>query len=170
MKTFPLAVLVIGFLTLAHTATAADVVDLKALPIGSPFPDFSEKDIDGKDLSVGKYKGKIVLVDFWATWCGPCVAELPNVLQTYEKYHSKGFEVIGISLDSDKGKLTSFVKAKNMPWPQAFDGGGWKNKLAQQYNVRSIPATYLIGKDGKIIAANLRGPALEQAVAKALGQ
>jgi thiol-disulfide isomerase/thioredoxin len=171
MKTFPLVALVIGFVAFTHAAIAADEpVDLKAVPIGSAFPDFSEKDLDGKSLSVGNYKGKIVLVDFWATWCGPCVAELPNVLQAYEKYHGKGFEVIGISLDSNKDKLTSFVKDRKMPWPQFFDGAGWKNKLAQRYNVRSIPATYLIGKDGKIIAQNLRGPALEAAVAKALGQ
>ena len=167
MKTLPLAALVVGFAAFSNFATAQD---LKALPVGSPFPDFSEKDVDGKPISVGAYKGKIVLVDFWATWCGPCVGELPNVLQTYEKYHAKGFEVVGISLDSDKGKLTSFVKAKKMPWQQFFDGGGWKNKLAQQYNVHSIPATYLVDKDGKIIAKNLRGPALEQEVAKALGQ
>ena len=121
-------------------------------------------------MSVGNYKGKIVLVDFWATWCGPCVGELPNVLKTYEKYHAKGFEIVGVSLDSDKDKLTSFIKAKNMTWQQFFDGGGWKNKVSTQYTVHSIPATYLIGKDGKLLAKNLRGPALEEAVGKALGQ
>src|SRR6185369_2110444 len=131
----------------------------KELAVGKQFPDFAEKDLDGKEMSVAKYKGKIVLVDFWATWCGPCVGELPNVLKAYEKYHSKGFEIVGISLDSDKGKLTSFTKAKNMTWQQFFDGGGWKNKIAQKYTVHSIPATYLIDKDGKIIAQNLRGPA-----------
>lgn len=144
-------------------------IDLKALPVGSAFPDFAETDLDGKPMSVGNFKGKIVLVDFWATWCGPCVGELPNVLKAYEKFHGKGFEIVGISLDSDKGKLTSFIKEKNMPWQQFFDGGGWKNKVSQHYSVNSIPATYLVGKDGKIIAANLRGEALDQALAKALG-
>jgi peroxiredoxin len=171
MKAFPLATLVLGVVALANFAAAADgPIDLKELPIGSPFPDFSEKDLDGKPISVGNYKGKIVLVDFWATWCGPCVGELPNVLKTYEKYHAKGFEIVGVSLDSDRDKLTSFIKAKNMTWQQFFDGGGWKNKVSTQYTVHSIPATYLIDKDGKLLAKNLRGPALEEAVGKALGQ
>ena len=170
MKAFPLLTLVLGFVAAANFALADDAIDLKALPVGSPFPDFSETDVNGKPISVAQYKGKIVLVDFWATWCGPCVGELPNVLKTYEKYHSKGFEIVGVSLDSDKSKLTSFIQAKNMTWQQFFDGGGWKNKIAQKYTVHSIPATYLIDKDGKLLAKNLRGPALEEAVGKALGQ
>lgn len=172
MKTSPLTIALIGFVAFASNAFSADTgtVELKELPVGSAFPDFSETDIDGKPISVANYKGKIVLVDFWATWCGPCVGELPNVLKAYEKYHAKGFEIVGISLDSDKSKLTSFIKAKNMTWQQFFDGQGWKNKVAQKYVVHSIPATYLIDKDGKLIAKNLRGEALEQAVAKALGE
>ena len=162
----------IGLIASASGVVAADdaKTDLKALAIGSPFPDFNETDIDGKPVSIANHKGKIVLVDFWAVWCGPCVRELPNVLKAYEKYHAKGFEIVGISLDSDKGKLTDFIKAKNMTWQQFFDGQGWKNKLAQKYNVNSIPATYLVDKEGKLIAKNLRGEALEQAVAKALGE
>jgi peroxiredoxin len=153
------------------TVGAADArVDVGALPMGATFPEFNETDVEGKPVSLASYKGKIVLVDFWATWCGPCVAELPNVLKAYEKYHSKGFEIIGISLDQDKDKLTTFIKSKNMPWQQFFDGQGWKNKLAQQYGIRSIPATYLIGKDGKLIGKNYRGGALEQALAKELGK
>ena len=144
-------------------------IDLKTLAVGSTFPDFNETDLDGKPLSVGNYKGKIVLVDFWATWCGPCVGELPNVLKAYENYHRKGFEIVGISLDSDKDKLTSFLKAKNMTWQQFFDGQGWKKKIAQKYQVHSIPATYLIDKEGKLIAANLRGEALATALSKVLG-
>ena len=135
---------------------------------GTQFPDFAEKDLDGKPLSVANYKGKLVMVDFWATWCGPCVGELPNVQKIYEKYHAKGFEIIGVSLDKDKDKLTAFIKEKNMAWPQYFDGQGWQNKLAVQYGVESIPATFLLDKNGKIIAKDLRGEALDAAVAKAL--
>ncbi len=142
----------------------------RELVAGTKFPDFEEKDLDGKPLSVANYKGKIVLVDFWATWCGPCVRELPNVLQTYEKYHGKGFEIIGISLDSDKSKLTSFLEKQKMTWRQYFDGKGWGNKLAGKYGVNSIPATFLLDGEGKIIAANLRGEELETAVAKAIGK
>ena len=137
---------------------------------GAKFPDFDEKDVDGKPFSLAAYKGKVVLVDFWATWCGPCVAELPNVMKAYEKHHAKGFEIIGISLDSDKSKLEKFTKAKNMTWQQYFDGQGWNNKLSTHYGVNSIPATYLLDGEGKIIAKNLRGDDLEQAVAKALAK
>ena len=137
---------------------------------GSKFPDFEEKDVAGKPLSVGNYKGKVVLVDFWATWCPPCRAELPNVIKTYENYHSKGFEIIGISLDQSEEKLTSFTKEKSMPWQQYFDGKGWGNKLAGKYGIQSIPATYLLDRAGKIIGKGLRGEDLETAVSKALAK
>lgn len=138
---------------------------------GSKFPDFDEKDLDGKSLSVAGFKGKVVLIDFWATWCGPCVMELPNVIKAYEKHHDHGFEIIGISLDQDQERLKSFLKQKNMNWQQYFDGKGWGNKLAQKYGVQSIPATYLLDQEGKIIGRDLRGDtALDQAVSKALGK
>jgi|ERR1043166_5039591 thiol-disulfide isomerase/thioredoxin len=142
----------------------------RGLAVGTKFPDFSEKDVAGKPMSVAGYKGKVVLVDFWATWCGPCVAELPNVLSTYQKNHPKGFEIVGISLDQEQQKLTDFTKSKNMPWQQFFDGKGWGNKLAVKYGVNSIPATYLLDGEGKIIGKDLRGEALEAAVTKALAK
>src|SRR5439155_6816287 len=140
----------------------------KALAVGKTFPDFSEKDLDGKAMSIANYKDKIVLVDFWATWCGPCVAELPNVLKAYEKYHSKGFDVVGISLDIDKARLTGFVQQQKMGWRQYFDGKGGTNKLAAKYGVQSIPTTYLLDGEGKIIAKNLRGEDLETELAKVM--
>jgi len=137
---------------------------------GMKFPGFSEKDVTGKPLSPDNYKGRVVLIDFWATWCGPCVGELPNVLASYEKHHDKGFEIIGISLDQDEGKLTSFLKEKKITWQQYFDGQGWGNKLAVKYGIDSIPATYLLDGEGKILGKNLRGEALETAVATALAK
>lgn len=138
------------------------------LAVGNAFPDFQETSLEGKPLSVSAEKGKIVLIDFWATWCGPCVGELPNVQKVYAQYHDKGFDIIGVSLDQDKDKLTSFLKDKNVPWPQYFDGKGWENKVSTTYGISSIPATYLLDKDGKIIGKGLRGEDLDLAVKTAL--
>lgn len=104
--------------------------------------------LDGREVDLSKMKGKVVLIDFWATWCGPCVAELPNVKEAYEKLHPKGFEIVGISFDQSKEKLTEFVKEEKMEWPQYFDGEGWKNKFGQEFGINSIPAMWLVDKKG----------------------
>jgi thiol-disulfide isomerase/thioredoxin len=150
----------------AATAAAKKIQD--ALAVGAKFPDFDEKDVAGQPLSIAGHKGKVVLIDFWATWCGPCRGELPNVIATYQKHHAEGFDIIGISLDEDQAKLTEFTKSMNMTWPQFFDGQGWGNKLAGKYGIESIPATFLLDGDGKIIGKDLRGEDLEDAVTKAL--
>jgi peroxiredoxin len=142
----------------------------RALVKGAKFPDFDEKDITGKHVSIGDYKGKVVLVDFWATWCRPCVGELPNVVKAYEKHHEKGFDIVGISLDQNEDKLKSFAKENNITWQQFFDGKGWGNKLAVKYGVQSIPATFLLDREGKIIDRDLRGDALEEAIAAAIAK
>lgn len=116
------------------------------------------KAVDGTKVDLSAMKDKVVLVDFWATWCGPCVGEIPNVKAVYDKYHGSGFEVIGISLDNDKSALKKFVKKNALPWPQSCSGDGWDDDLAKKYGISSIPAMFLIGKDGKVAEVNLRGP------------
>jgi peroxiredoxin/outer membrane lipoprotein-sorting protein len=143
--------------------------DERLKPGFTPFA-LKGSDLGGKQVSFDAYKGKVLLVDFWATWCGPCVAELPNVVAAYGKYHSKGFEVLGISLDqpNSRPKLESFIKEHNMPWPQVYDGKYWQAENAVAYGVRAIPFTLLIGKDGKIAAVGARGEELAPAIEAAL--
>lgn len=125
--------------------------------------------VDGSEVDMAKLRGKVVLIDYWATWCGPCVAELPNVLKAYEELHPQGFEIIGISLDQDKAKLESFVKERGMTWPQYFDGQGWGNALSTRYGIRSIPAMWLVDKKGMVVSTNARN-GLTEAVKKLLAE
>ncbi len=130
--------------------------------------------LDGKQIRVADYRGKVVLVDFWATWCGPCVAELPNVLAAYRKYHDDGFEVIGVSLDTSREKLEKFVGERKVPWPQVFfddeEKRGWASPLAREHGIRAIPATFLLDQEGKVAATDLRGEEVGREVARLLGE
>ena len=142
--------------------------------------------VDGRVVDIAKLQGKVVLIDFWATWCGPCIAELPNIKKVYADYHAKGFEIVGIALENGKLSasdtaeqtaakleaakkiLNNFTAKEDMPWPQYFDGKFWKNDLARRYGVGSIPAMFLIDQDGKVVSTNARGEKLEAEVKRLL--
>jgi len=136
--------------------------------VGKPL-ELGFTDLTGKRINLENYVGKVVLIDFWATWCGPCVAALPEVKNVYQRFHSKGFEIVGVSLDKEKEALVKFTSAEKMSWPQYFDGLGWDNEIAKKYEITGIPALWLLDKKG-----NLRdmsgGHSLESKVEKLLAE
>jgi len=136
--------------------------------VGRTAPSFDQPDIDGHTVSLSSFKGKYVLVDFWASWCGPCRAENPAVLKAYKAYHDKGLFILAVSLDNSRNDWLTAVKKDGLPWTQVSDLQGWKNSAAIEYGVRGIPVNFLLDRDGTIIAKGLRGEQLEKKLSELL--
>jgi len=159
---------------LKNTQTArtfrASIDAAKVTAVGSIAPDFTQNDVNGKPVSLSSFKGKYVLIDFWASWCGPCRQENPNVVRAYNKYKNKKFTVLGVSLDRPDARNSWLAAIKNdgLVWTQVSDLKFWNNEVAQLYNITAIPANFLLDPEGRIIARDLRGEALDKKLAEVL--
>jgi peroxiredoxin len=133
--------------------------------VGSVLPEFKQNDVNGKSVSLSSLRGKYVLIDFWASWCGPCRAENPNVVKAYNAYKTKGFTILGVSLDQDKSKWLEAIKKDGLTWTHVSDLKYWNNEIAVQFGIQSIPANFLIDPKGVVIGRDLRGEDLEKILA-----
>jgi peroxiredoxin len=148
----------------------AEYIDfMKVGSVGTYAPDFSQNDVNGKAVTLSSFKGKYVLVDFWASWCRPCRAENPNVVKVYNKFKDKNFTILGVSLDAKKDAWVRAIQSDKLAWNHVSDLQEWRNSAAQLYHVQSIPGNFLIDPDGKIIAKDLRGEDLEKKLCEVFG-
>lgn len=131
--------------------------------------DLSFTAVDGRKVDMKDLRGKVVLLDFWATWCPPCVEDAPALVAAYDKFHGRGFEIVGISLDTNKTALETFTEGHGMPWPQFFDGKGWDNELAQRFNIQAVPTMWLFDREGKLVDPAPHGR-LDEAIESALAR
>ena len=147
--------------------TALD--SMTAIVIGKPAPNFSAPSPEGKTISLKESLGKVTIIDFWASWCGPCRAENPNVVALYNEFHPQGLNIIGVSLDKDAAKWKEAIAKDGLIWPHVSNLKFWEDPIAKQYNVQSIPATFILDEKGNIVAKDLRGEELRAKVAALLG-
>ena len=147
--------------------TALD--SMSAIVIGKPAPNFSAPSPEGKTISLKESLGKVTIIDFWASWCGPCRAENPNVVALYNEFHPQGLNIIGVSLDKDAAKWKEAIAKDGLIWPHVSNLKFWEDPIAKQYNVQSIPATFILDEKGNIVAKDLRGEELRAKVAALLG-
>lgn len=155
----------------AGLAFEKQIAMARTTSIGAVAPAFTQNDVDNKPVSLSSFRGKYVLVDFWASWCGPCRAENPNVVKAYHRYKGKNFTILGVSLDrpGKKDAWLAAIKADGLEWTQVADFKFWENEAAKLYGIRAIPQNFLIGPDGKIIGKNLTGEDLEKKLEEILG-
>ena len=139
-----------------------------AVKVGSPAPDFKGKSPEGKEVSLKESLGKVTIIDFWASWCGPCRAENPSVVALYNEFHVKGLNIVGVSLDEKADKWKEAIAKDKITWTQISNLKGFEDPIARQYNVNEIPSTYILDEKGVVIAVNLRGDELKKKIASLL--
>lgn len=146
----------------------AKLIESEAVKEGGIAPDFTQEDVDGKPFQFSSIKGKYVLIDFWASWCVPCRKENPNVVKAYQKYKEKNFEIVGISLDTQRESWIKAIADDKLEWINVSDLKGWKNEVSMDYGIKAVPSNFLVDPEGKIIGVNLRGEDLEKKLAEIL--